>query len=212
MRIRQTIFTNYTTKSGFFVATFYAWTLLIKQLRKTCMPGQGNLVGLEGTRSLLFYSTMCWLLRVVLKESAQIDFSVLLHFGYIFHGLILAYMLTSLKLIMIFFKLKVSNKTTKWLCFIKAISISRTIVTLLPKSYAELKTLLIDESNLAGNNPVAVTIVQKPIVPVVPKHQPVLMPTPDESLTSNENSNNSSLNNLDNDNSEIRMKSGSISR
>ena len=36
--------------------------------------------------------------------------------------------------------------------------------------------------------------------------------TPDESLTSNENSNNSSLNNLDNDNSEIRMKSGSISR
>ena len=98
------------------------------------------------------------------------------------------------------------------MCFIKAISISRTIVTLLPKSYAELKTLLIDESNLAGNNPVAVTIVQKPIVPVVPKHQPVLMPTPDESLTSNENSNNSSLNNLDNDNSEIRMKSGSISR
>ena len=75
-------------------------------MRKTCMPGQGNLVGLEGTRSLLFYSTMSWLLRVVLKESAQIDFSVLLHFGYIFHGLILAYMLTSLKLIMIFLNLK----------------------------------------------------------------------------------------------------------
>ena len=84
-------------------------------------------------------------------------------------------------------------------------------MTLLPKSYAELKSLLIDESNLAGNNPIAVNIVQKPIVPVMPKHQPVLMPTPDDSLNSNENSNNSSLNNLDNDN-DIRMKSGSISR
>ena len=42
------------------------------------MPGQGNLVGLEGTRSLLTF----------LK--------------YIFYELILAYILTSLKLIMIF--------------------------------------------------------------------------------------------------------------
>ena len=49
-----------------------------------------------------------------------------------------------------------------------------------------------------------------PIVPVVPKHQPVLMPTPDDSMNSNETSNNSSLNNLDDN--DIRLKSGSISR
>ena len=106
------------------------------------------------------------------------------------------------------------DHSIKWLCFVKSISTSKTIVTLLPKSYSELKNLLLDEGNLAGNNPVAVQIVQKPIIPLIPKHQPYLPQsvTPDESLISNDNSNNSSQNNLDHDSGELRNKSGSISR
>ena len=106
-----------------------------------------------------------------------------------------------------------TKSSIKWVCFIKGMGISKTLVTLLPKSYAELKSLLVEDSNLAGNNPMAVNIVQKPIVPL-PKHQPILVPTPDDSQCSSEliNSTNSSMSNLDMTESETRMKSGSISR
>ena len=106
-------------------------------------------------------------------------------------------------------------ESIKWVCFIKGLSYSRTLVTMLPKSYSELKSLLVEESNLAGNNPLAVNIVQKPIVPVPPKHQPILPAlTPDDSQCSSEliNSTNSSLSNLDMSEQELRLKSGSISR
>ena len=102
-------------------------------------------------------------------------------------------------------KFLLSNSSTKWLCFIKAVSLSRTIVTLLPKSWQDLKNLLVDESNLAGNDPIAVKIVQKPIIPVLPKHNL------EDFLNSGDNSNNSSLTNLDSSD-DFRLKSGSISR
>lgn len=105
-------------------------------------------------------------------------------------------------------------ESIKWVCFVKGITHSRTLVTMLPRSYTELKSLLVEESNLAGNNPVAVNIVQKPIVALPPKHQPILpVFTPDDSQCSSEliNSTNSSLSNLDMSEQELRLKSGSIS-
>ena len=105
-------------------------------------------------------------------------------------------------------------ESIKWVCFVKGLSHSRTLVTMLPKSYTELKSLLVEESNLAGNNPVAVNIVQKPILPLPSKHQPILpVFTPDDSQCSSEliNSTNSSMSNLDMSEQELRLKSGSIS-
>ena len=59
---------------------------------------------------------------------------------------------------------------------------------------------MVDESSLAGNDPEAVKIVQKPIVPVPKPKQDIPLTTPDESMTSSDfvSSVNSSLTNLDN--------------
>lgn len=126
----------------------------------------------------------------------------------------------------------ICNHSIKWICFIKAVTNSRTIVTMLPKTYGELKTLLVDDGNLAGNNPMAVKIVQKPIVPIPSRH-PMMpniptppsgpsalaaaaVPPPADNLDSAETSNNSSTTNLESNdsssNADFRLKSCSISR
>ncbi len=69
--------------------------------------------------------------------------------------------------------------------------------------------MLIDEHTLNGNNPMAVSIVQKPIQPLPPQIPPSLNITTTDSMSIN-----SSMSNLDSDvsSSEPRPKSGSISR
>ena len=83
------------------------------------------------------------------------------------------------------------------------VSNSRCLITMVPKSYVDLKRYLVDDSNLAGGDMETVKIVQKPILPSPKPKEMVILPTntPDESLTSSDvissNSVNSSLTNLE---------------
>lgn len=110
-----------------------------------------------------------------------------------------------------------AGRNIKFACFVKAISMTRSLVTMMPSSFADLKAMLVDESALSGLNPNAVQVVQKPIVPVPCSMKNRLIITPDidiigygDLLTSN----HSSMNNLDQDSSagDFRAKSGSISK
>ena len=81
------------------------------------------------------------------------------------------------------------------------VSNSRCLITMVPKSYVDLKRYLVDDTNLAGGDMETVKIVQKPILPSPKPKEMVPLNTPDDSLTSSDvisSSVNSSLTNLEN--------------
>ena len=55
----------------------------------------------------------------------------------------------------------VRNTTPKWKCFLKAVSPTHMILTLVPASYDDLKLLTLDEETLKGEHPDIVDIIEK---------------------------------------------------
>jgi hypothetical protein len=48
-------------------------------------------------------------------------------------------------------------------CYIKSLTTSHFLLTILPKSFSDLKALIVDDAAIDGQNPLALNLVQTPI-------------------------------------------------
>ena len=48
-------------------------------------------------------------------------------------------------------------------CYVKSLTTSHFLMTILPKTYGDLKSLLVDEASMDGQSPMALSLVQTPI-------------------------------------------------
>ncbi len=58
-------------------------------------------------------------------------------------------------------------------CYIKSLTTAHFLMTILPKTFGDLKSLLVDEASMDGQSPLALSLVQTPI-PKVINSQPKL--------------------------------------